>query len=82
MGLSAPCPGPPSRSPDVLRSPRLRIGIAVGMLALSVVGWPVSFLVPERWQMPIVLSLSWLALIWTSVDMILTATVPKEPSDG
>ena len=61
--------------------PQTHIKVAWALLACCLVGWPLSlyFFTDEP---PIVMSLSWLALVYTAYDTIITANVNQEMSDG
>jgi hypothetical protein len=62
-------------------SARARLWLAWTMLGLSVVGWPLSIFTFAKDEPVVVLSLSWFAIIWTSVDIILTALVSKRQEE-
>ena len=50
------------------------------LVALCVIGWPVSLLVTN--EPPLILSLSWLALIIPALGFVLTAKVEKDEDEG
>lgn len=52
---------------------KYRIYAAWVLLGASVIGWPLSMLTIAKDEPPFVLSLSWLAIILTSLDIIATA---------
>jgi hypothetical protein len=54
-------------------SPRTRRVLAEVLLDISVVGWPVSLLLTN--EPPIILSLSWLELSLTALDILFTSDV-------
>jgi hypothetical protein len=57
-----------------------KVWVAWTMLGFSVAGWPISILMTD--EPPVIMSLSWAALIWTSVDTIFTASIQKDKKDG
>ena len=57
-------------------SARVRLWLAWTMLALSLIGCPLSLIYTD--EPPFILALSWAALAYTSVDMILTALLAKD----
>lgn len=63
---------------DVIRNPRLRIALAVMLLVACIIGWPLSMLTFAKNEPPFVLSLSWLALILTALDILNTVDVRRE----
>lgn len=65
-----------------LRDPHLRIRLALVLLALSVVGWPVSALTVASDEPQFVLGLSWLAIILTCIDVVSTTDVRREQENG
>lgn len=60
----------------------VRIKAGWAMLALSVVGWPLSALTVARAEPQFVLGLSWLAIILTSLDFLSIEHARKEQSDS
>jgi hypothetical protein len=56
-------------------SPRVRFWVAAAMLDLSVVAWPALALTVFRHEMQGILGLSFLAIIWTSFDVIISSDV-------
>jgi hypothetical protein len=63
---------------DRLRDPRMRVVLAVMLLGVCVVGWPASMLTVARGEPPFVLSLSWLALILTALDILATTDTRRQ----
>ena len=59
-------------------SPKVRLYGAWVLLVTSLVLWPVSMLSFARDEPPVVLSLSWLAISLTCLDVAFTADVRKE----
>lgn len=58
--------------------PKARVYGAWVLLALCAVGWPLSLVTFAQNEPPFVLSLSWLALILTAVDILSTNDVRKQ----
>jgi hypothetical protein len=63
--------------------PRLRRKLALGLVAISLIGWPLSALTLARDEPQFVLGLSWLAITLTALDVAATTDVRAEqgPSD-
>ncbi len=61
----------------------MRWYVALGwvLLAVSLVGWPVTQFTVARDEPPVVLALSWLAIILTALGIIVSAYV-KQDQDG
>jgi hypothetical protein len=59
-------------------SPKVRLYSAWALLVLTLVLWPVSCQTFAREEPPAVLSLSWLAITLTCLDIISTQDVRKE----
>lgn len=56
--------------------------IAAGwVLLVSLVGWPLSQLTLARHEPPFVLALSWLALIFTALDIVCSTDARKALDD-
>ena len=51
------------------------------LLAVSLVGWPVSQLTFAKDEPPFVLALSWLAIIMTCLDVLVTAHVKRDTEE-
>lgn len=66
---------------DWLRNPQLRIRLAIVLLVVGVVGWPVTALTVARQEPQFVLGLSWLAIILTSLDVLATTDVRRTQDD-
>lgn len=64
-----------------LRQPVLRIRLAVALLVVGVVGWPLSALTVASSEPPFVLGLSWLAIILTALDILATTDVRREQDE-
>lgn len=47
--------------------------LSIGMLVFGLVGWPVSALTVAKEEMPVILGLSWLALIYSALTAILVS---------
>jgi hypothetical protein len=48
---------------------------AWGLLAIAVIGWPASALTIASQEPQVVLGLSWLAIIYTSINILVTDQV-------
>lgn len=62
--------------------PRWRRRIAVVLVVVSLVGWPLSALTLARDEPQFVLALSWLAITLTAVDVAATTDVRVQEDDG
>lgn len=58
-----------------------RYRFALVLLSLSLVGWPISAFTFAKGEPATVLGLSWLAIGYTSIDILLTAEVHDQRSD-
>jgi hypothetical protein len=58
--------------------PKTRVKIAVALLVLCVIAWPITSLTCFKGEPQGVLALSWLALILTFVDIVVTADVRNQ----
>lgn len=56
----------------------IRRVLAWTLLSMSAIGWPCSLIWWAAEEPPFVLSLSWLALILTAMDMLFTAQVKEK----
>jgi hypothetical protein len=56
----------------------LRLALADFLIWASVVGWPLSALTIARAEPQFVLGLSWLAILFTGLDILLTTDVRNE----
>ena len=65
--------------PRWLRNPHYRFRGAVLTFFASLVGWPVSMFVTD--EPPWILSLSWLAITFTALDIMATADVRRTQED-
>lgn len=61
---------------DRLRSPRLHKRAAAIFVIVCLIGWPLSLAFTS--EPPLILSLSWLALIIPACGLLLTARVEEE----
>lgn len=59
-----------------------RYKFALLLLTTSMAGWPVSAFTFARGEPATVLALSWLAITYTSIDILLTAEVHDQQSNG
>lgn len=57
---------------DSILSPRNRVRGAWVLLVMSIIGWPVSQLTVAKNEPPVVLALSWIAIIITCIDVVST----------
>jgi hypothetical protein len=61
---------------------RARTITAWALLAGSIIGWPVSMLTWAKDEPPFVLSLSWLAIILASAELLTASQVHEEQGRG
>ena len=59
-----------------------RVKFAVLLLVVSALGWPLSALTFARDEPPTVLGLSWLAITFTALDVLMTAQVHEKQDRG
>ena len=59
-------------------SPTWRRRAALGLIVVTLIGWPASCLTVAKDEPPFILALSWLAITLTAVDVALTTDVRKE----
>lgn len=52
------------------------------ILIVSIVGWPVSQFTVARHEPPFILALSWLAMIYTAANIVITLQVKKDTKDS
>lgn len=64
------------------RSRTGQVKFALLLLALSVVGWPVSAVTFARDEPATVLGLSWAAISITAIDVLFTSTVRARQGEG
>lgn len=64
-----------------LLAPKARVILAWVLLIGSLIGWPWSMLTVAKEEPPFVLSLSWLAITLTALDILNTADVRKTQDD-
>jgi hypothetical protein len=62
-------------------SPVGRVRFAWVLLVTSLAGWPLSMLTVAKDEPPFVLSLSWLAIALTAVDVLFTSDVRRHVDD-
>lgn len=60
---------------------RLEVGFAWSLLVGSLLGWPASLLWLAPDEPPFVLSLSWLALTLTALDLLKTSRVHRDQAE-
>lgn len=60
---------------------RAKIYFAWVLLVVTLVFWPLSLITLAKDEPPFVLSLSWLALTLTAVDILFTAYVSKKQDE-
>lgn len=66
-------------NPRIPISPTRKLQAAWIILAATLILWPVSLLLID--EPPVILSLSWLALTITALDIIVSSDVSSEVSD-
>lgn len=59
-----------------------RVRFAAILLAVSLLGWPMSALTFARGEPATVLGLSWLAISITALDVLLTSSVSAKQDEG
>ena len=62
-------------------TPATRVKFAWFLLVASLIGWPLSLFWWAADEPPFVLSLSWLALTLTALDVLFTADVRREQDE-
>jgi hypothetical protein len=60
---------------------RIEVVLAWTLVIASLVGWPWSMLTVARDEPPFVLSLSWLAITLTGLDLLKTSRVHRDQED-
>lgn len=60
---------------------RARLAAAWVLLVGSLIGWPISAFTWAKDEPPFVLSLSWLAIVLTAVDILSTSDVRNEQEE-
>lgn len=68
-------------NPRIPLSPVSRLRLAWIVVAISIVGWPMSALTWASEEPQFVLGLSWLALTITALDVLSTSDVRAEQDD-
>lgn|GEM_PF-2201247 len=63
-------------------SPKWRRRAAFALIAITLVGWPVSALTFAKGEPQFILGLSWLAITLTAVDVAATTDVRVEEEKG
>jgi uncharacterized membrane protein YfcA len=61
---------------------RIEVALAWILLIGSLIGWPLSLIWWAKHEPPFVLSLSWLALVFTAWDIVKTSRVHKDAETG
>lgn len=61
--------------------PQFRRKLALVLLLVTLVGWPVSALTVARGEPPFILGLSWLAITITAADVLCTTDVRAQDDD-
>lgn len=76
------------RISDWISDPARRVRAAWRLLGFSLIGWPTTHVLmvitnpPENsWVFHVLLCISWLALIYTAVDILATTDVRREVED-
>jgi hypothetical protein len=62
-------------------SPKGRVRFAWVLLAVSLIGWPVSSFTFAKDEPAAILGLSWMAIALTAVDVLFTADVRQEQEE-
>lgn len=52
------------------------------LLAVSMVGWPLTQFTIARHEPPLVLALSWLAILLTCIDVLISSHVKRDTENG
>ena len=60
----------------------MRVRVALVLLVLSIVGWPVSAFTWAKGEPPFILGLSWLAITLTCADIVVSTDVRKQQEEG
>lgn len=68
-------------NPRIPLSPIARLRIAWVIIALSIIGWPVSMFTFATGEPPAILALSWLAITITALDVVSTSDVSAEQKE-
>jgi hypothetical protein len=63
-------------------SPKWRVRAAWLLLAVCLLGWPLSAFTFAREEPPAILALSWLAVAITALDVVSTQDVRQKQEDG
>lgn len=63
------------------RARRIRIILAWTLLIGSLIGWPISLLSWAKDEPPFVLSLSWLAIVVASAELLTASQVHREQGE-
>ncbi len=61
--------------------PAARVKFAWALLIVSLIGWPLSMFTVAANEPPFVLSLSWLAISLTAIDVLFTSDVRREQDE-
>lgn len=61
--------------------PYMKRKLAIAMLVVSIIGWPVSALTIAKGEPQVVLALSWIAIILTALDGLWVAQVDEKNDD-
>lgn len=64
-----------------LFQPKSRLIFGFVLLVACAIGWPYTALTVAKTEPPVILGISWLALILTAIDIIFTATVAMEAEE-
>lgn len=67
---------------NALFSPRAQLIIGWTFLVGGLVGWPLSAFTVARDEMPVILGLSWIAIILTAWGIIVTCQINKDVETG
>lgn len=61
--------------------PETRVRCALATIIVTLIAWPLSMFTFAKDEPPFVLSLSWLAITLTAVDVLATSHVSKEQDE-
>lgn len=62
-------------------SPEGRVRAAEVLFWVSVVGWPASQMTVAHGEPPFILALSWFAIIFTAIDIMITTDVHRKQDE-
>lgn len=59
-------------------SKRGEVVLGWALIAISVIGWPASYIVPARFKEDFILGLSWLAIMLVALDFLKSARMHRD----